>query len=80
MKTAENIKAILASQKQSLIQDSRLYGSIIQNSLMHSSLQRVEEMRSYQQGIVDQANHQEFKAKELKCLSCPNVLSCSSKC
>lgn len=80
MKTAENIKAILDSQKQSLIQDSRLYGSIIENSLMHSSLQRVEEMRTHQKGIVDQANHQEFKSKEQKCLNCTSVLSCSSKC
>lgn len=80
MSNDDKLKATLISQKNELNSSAGFYGCLIQNSLMSSSVQRIEEMRGHQQWILDQAKHQEFKAESSKCLSCPNVLSCSKQC
>jgi hypothetical protein len=74
------LKLQLSYQRNELKSAASLYGCLIQNSLMSSTVQRIEEMRLHQDGINEQAAHQDFKSQAEKCLSCANVLTCTRKC
>lgn len=71
---------LLQSNHVELKSAAGLYGVIIERQTLSSSVQRIEDMRKHQGDLQAQADHQKFKMSEEKCLSCPNVLSCTRKC